>query len=118
MTRKPIGPYSRANAMAHLDGRTRAARLAKKTRADLTAHVGGKPNAVQAVTIERVCQLTIRIGAMDDKFARTGEQTEHDSRTYLAWSNSLRLLLAELGAAAPPAPPRTLADHIAARAAE
>ena len=27
--------------------------------------------------------------AMDRKFAETGAQTDHDSRTYLAWSNSL-----------------------------
>jgi hypothetical protein len=27
--------------------------------------------------------------AMDRKFAETGAQTDHDSRMYLAWSNSL-----------------------------
>src|SRR4029077_8360806 len=39
--------------------------------------------------IERACQLTLRIVAMDRKFAETGAQTDHDSRTYLPWSNSL-----------------------------
>jgi hypothetical protein len=61
----------------------------RETRAELAAHVGGKPSAVQAAMIERACQLTLRIVAMDRKFAETGAQTDHDSRTYLAWSNSL-----------------------------
>ena len=61
----------------------------RETRAALVAHVGGKPSAVQAAMIERACQLTLRIVAMDRKFAETGAQTDHDSRTYLAWSNSL-----------------------------
>jgi hypothetical protein len=75
--------------MAKLDQRTKEARLMRETRAALVAHVGGKPSAVQSAMIERACQLTLRIVAMDRKFAETGAQTDHDSRTYLAWSNSL-----------------------------
>lgn len=41
--------------------------------------------------IERACQLTLRIADMDRRFAET------DSRTYLAWSNSLTRTLAQLG---------------------
>ena len=69
----------------------------RETRAALVAHVGGKPSAVQSAMIERACQLTLRIVAMDRKFAETGAQTDHDSRTYLAWSNSLTRTLAQLG---------------------
>ena len=69
----------------------------RETRAELVAHVGGNPSAVQAAMIERACQLTLRIVAMDRKFAETGAQTDHDSRTYLAWSNSLTRTLAQLG---------------------
>ena len=39
----------------------------RETRAELVAHVGGKPSAVQAAMIERACQLTLRIVAMDRK---------------------------------------------------
>ena len=35
-------------------------------------------------------QLTLRVAAMDRKFAEArGAMTEHDTLTYLAWSNSL-----------------------------
>jgi hypothetical protein len=47
------------------------------------------PAEALARFFERACQLTLRIVAMDRKFAKTGAQTDHDSRTYLAWSNSL-----------------------------
>jgi hypothetical protein len=56
-------------ALAKLDQRTKEARLMRETRAALVAHVGGKPSAVQAAMIERACQLTLRIVAMDRKFA-------------------------------------------------
>ena len=87
----------------------------RETRAELVAHVGGKPSAVQAAMIERACQLTLRIVAMDRKFAETGAQTDHDSRTYVAWSNSLTRTLAQLGVAGATAGREaTLADAFAA----
>jgi hypothetical protein len=67
------------------------------TRIALRAHVGGKPSIVQQTLIERACQLQIRIAMMDRDFANGFQQTEHDSRTYLAWSNSLTRTLRELG---------------------
>jgi hypothetical protein len=63
----------------------------------LLTHVGGRPSVVQQTLIERACQLQIRIALMDRNFANGFEQTEHDSRTYLAWSNSLTRTLRELG---------------------
>jgi hypothetical protein len=38
---------------------------------------------------------------MDRDFANGGVQTEHDSRTYLAWSNSLTRTLRALGVNGP-----------------
>jgi hypothetical protein len=49
----------------------------------------GIRKAMSRLMIERACQLTLRTVAIDRKFAETGAQTDHDSRTYLAWSNSL-----------------------------
>jgi hypothetical protein len=95
-----IGPYSRTAILSKLDGRTREARLMRGTRAALIAHVGGKPSVVQQTLIERACQLQIRIAMMDRDFSTGGVQTEHDSRTYLAWSNSLTRTLKALGLAA------------------
>ncbi len=57
--------------------------------------------------INQAVQLTVRIASMDRKFTETEQQTEHDSRTYLAWANSLSRLLRQLGLkVAPPPLPR------------
>lgn len=55
---------------------------------------------------------------MDRNFAKSQQMTEHDSRTYLAWSNSYSRLLRQLGlkGAAERAP--SLADLLANSAAE
>ena len=109
-----IRPTYRPVALAKLDQRTKEARLIRETCAELVAHVGGRPTAVQSALIERACQLTLRIVA-NWKFAETGAQTDHDSRTYLAWSNSLTRTLTQLGVAGATAGREaTLADAFAA----
>ncbi len=105
-----IAAVSPRSALAKLDGRTREARLVRDTRAALTAHVGGAPSATERVLIDRACQLTLRIVAMDRQFAETGAMSEHASRTYLAWSNSLTRTLREIGFKSAPPPRKTLAD--------
>ena len=84
-----------------MDGRSRPARLMRKVRTELIAHLGGKPSVTQSMLIEQAVQLRLRMALMDEKFAITGEQTEHDSRTYLAWSGSLARLLRHLGMKGP-----------------
>lgn len=110
-----LGPYSRADALAKLDGRTREARLLGKVRKDLTAHVGGKPTVTQQALIERAAMLTLHLSLLDAKALQSGgEVTDHDSRQYLAWSNALTRLMKSLGTdkPTPPPPARTLADLI------
>ena len=97
LSRHPLGPYSHPLALSKRDGRTREARLMRDTRAALTAHVGGNPSVTQRLLIDRAVQLTIRVATMDRKFAETEVQTEHDSRTYLAWTGSLSRILRDLG---------------------
>jgi len=92
-----IGPYSRPHSLAKISGRTREGRLMRDTRAALVTHLGGKPSVTEAMLIERVVNLQLRIAAMDRKFAETGEMTEHDTRTYLAWSNAVSHLIRDLG---------------------
>ena len=108
-----LGPYSRPLALTKRDGRTREARLMRDTRAALTTHVGGNPSITQRMLIDRAVQLTIRIATMDRKFAETEVQTEHDSRTYLAWVGSLTRLLRDLGLDAAPPPKQTHAEWLA-----
>ena len=62
----------------------------RRMREDLTAHVGGSPSATQKALIERCATLSLHIELMDERRLKIGGQmTDHDSRQYLAWSNSL-----------------------------
>lgn len=110
---RKIGPHSRPKSLAKIDGRTREAALMRRTREALVAHVGNCPTATQRVMIDQAVQLTIRIAAMDRKYAETGEQTDFDSRTYLAWTGSLTRLMRTLGLEAAPPPKQSHAQWLA-----
>lgn len=113
---RKIGPHSRPNVLAKLDGRTREAQLMRKVREDLTQHIGGSPSATQAALIERAAWLSLHVALMDEKTMQpdAGPLSERDSRQYLAWSNALTRILRDLGAdkAKPAKPRQTLADII------
>lgn len=115
---REIGPYSRRTTLAKLDRRTREARLMEEVRDELVKHVGGSPSATQAALIERAVWLSLHIAMMDARIADAGAMTDCDSRTYLAWSNTLARTLAHLGLQAVPTKAPSLADHLAARAAQ
>ena len=113
-----IGPYSSAHTLSNLDGRTREAKLLRRVRSELTAHVGGKPSATQRMLIERAATLALHVETLDRKVLQGGVMSEHDSRTYLAWSNSLTRTLRELGLGKPQdVPGNRLQQHIASKAA-
>jgi hypothetical protein len=91
----------------------------REARAELVAHVGGNPSATQRALIEQCVQLRLRLAVMDRAFAEAGgTMTAHDSRTYLAWSNSYSRTLRQLGLKGAPAPVATLAGYLAAKAAQ
>jgi hypothetical protein len=118
-SRQRLGPYSRRGAAALIDGRSKEALFLKNRRAELVAHLGGNPSATQAGMIERACWLSLRIAQLDAKIAEGGEgMTEHDSKTYLAWSGTLTRLLKSLGTKGVPAPRKTLAEAMAEAARE
>ena len=112
-----IGPYSRRGVLDKLDRRSAEYRFLRAARAELAEHVGGNPSAAQRALIERAAWLRLHIRLMDNRTAEGRELTELDSRTYLAWVNSLRMMMAQLGPAVPlpSAKPATLADLIASR---
>jgi len=90
----------------------------RRVRADLIAHVGGKPSATQRMLVERAVTLSLYVSKLDSKLLKNGSMTEHDSRTYLAWSNSLTRTLRELGLGKPQdAPGNRLQQHLAGKAA-
>jgi hypothetical protein len=98
--------------MAALDRRTKEARHMEAVIEDLTAHCGGKPSAIERAMIERAAWLSLRCSLLDRKIA-SGEFSEHDSRTYLAWAGALTRLLQRLGPKAETAAPKaSLADYL------
>lgn len=111
---RPLGPHSRPNVLAKLDGRRREARLMQTVRDDLTRHVGGNPSAPQKALIDRAAWLSLHIALMDAKLLEgDGPLSERDSREYLAWSNSLTRCLRSLGMGeAPVEKTPSLADYL------
>jgi hypothetical protein len=101
--------------LAKLDRRTREARLLATKRAELTRHVGGAPNDIQRVLIERASRLLLYLEVMDRETLEAGTMSERNSRQYLAWQNSLRLCLRELGVKAAPASAPPSLDLIVSR---
>ena len=112
--RRRLHPYVDSAALLRADGRTREARLLTGFRRELVLHVGGEPDARQRAIIEQAAQVKLRLALMDLKLGETGIQTELDSRTYLAWCNTLARLLDRIGP--PPPPPKgapALRDYLA-----
>jgi hypothetical protein len=104
-TLRRTGPYSREAAIAKPRRRTREARFLEKTRADLTAQVGGNPSATQKLMIERIAMTLLRIELMDRDALndKSGTLTETQAKNYLAWENTVARMLDRLGLSSPPA---------------
>src|SRR5690349_563313 len=105
----------RPKVAGKIDGRTWEAKLLKQTRTDLTAHVGGAPSAAQRALIDRIAWLTLNIAKIDRRTAERDGMSEHDSRTYLAWSNTMARTLVKLGLKGSAQRPPSLREHLATR---
>jgi len=116
MKSRGLGPHSRRHRLGFLDGRTFEARLHRKFRAELIAHVGGAPSIAQAAIVERAAWVQLRLAMMDSKVA-SGDFTEQDSHVYLAWANTLGRLLARLGLEPQAAKPPSIYDLFPEQAA-
>lgn len=85
-------------------------------RAEFTAHIGGNPSATQRAMIERAVMVKFHLLALDEKVLKAaGSMTEHDTRQYLAWTNTLTRLMRDMGMRGKAEKAPSLADHIAAR---
>src|SRR5579875_1264234 len=91
-TRRPPENLA-ADAVAPIDRRTKIGRALTAFRTSLAQHVGGSPSGTQRAIIEQAAQLRARLLVMDARFTASGEMSAHDSRTYLAWANSLARIL-------------------------
>ncbi len=95
--RAPVGPFSKDRKLTSLDSRTRAGRVLRQTRLDLTQHVGGHPTAAEALIIQSAAVKATRLFLLSDKLLSGGEIGESTDHNLLAWLNSMRLDLAALG---------------------
>jgi hypothetical protein len=116
--RRGLGPHTKQHRLLEgIDWRTREGQVLIAARAELTAHVGGNPNSVQKVLIERAAVLSLFIALMDARALEAGTMTSHDSKMYLAWVNALRLCLREIGVdEAKSAKPPDLSDYLVSKA--
>jgi hypothetical protein len=96
-----------------VDGRSREGRFLAACRAELTAHVGGNPSATQRITIDRCAWLRLHLMLLDEKLAGGTMLTEHDRRSYNAFSNSLVRAMRELGAKPAAAKPMDALEYAA-----
>jgi len=115
---RKIGPHSRPNTLAKLDGRTKEAALLRRFRADLTQHVGGAPSATQRCLIDRAAMLALHMDLFDARALASGGLSERDGRQYLAYSNSLARAMKQLGFKGAADKPPSLKDHLARKEAE
>ena len=105
-----VGPYSRNSTQRKMDGRSREARLLKSMRAELIAHVGGKPSVAQQILIDQAAELRLRIALMEAETLEPGEMTERRQVQFLAWTGALTRLLKDLGLQGVPQTPPSLSD--------
>src|SRR5262245_41968949 len=92
------GAYSRDIVLARPDRRSREGRLLTQARDALFGQLGGETNITpaQRFLVERASMLQLRVATLDRKII-DGSFSEYDSKTYLAFSNSLTRTLRTLG---------------------
>jgi hypothetical protein len=88
-----LGPYSRAGAIAGLDGRSCAYRYYKKCRDDFLSYVGGEPTAIQRELVEQAAWMKVRIGMLNKRLAEDSGARLVPADSDLAYINVLGRLL-------------------------
>ena len=95
-----LGPHCRALRRGviggDIDGRSVEGKFLRRIEAELVAQVGGSPSFAQTLLIRRIARAMLQLELFDSKMSG-GNWTDHDARTFGGISNSLRLMLRELG---------------------
>ena len=117
--RRRLGPYSKTTSLTEIDGRCRVAKQIREFTETLIEHVGGAPTPAQAALIREAAIKNCRLVMLVDTILAGGEGTDFDcaTRTYLAWSNSLRRDLEALGLSRPEKQVPTITQFLKARPA-
>lgn len=112
----PLTPHSRLLARGCIDGRSREGRYLAACRAELAQHVGGNPSPAERVLIDRLAWLQLHVLLIDEQVAGGKPMSDHDRKSYLAFSNAISRGMRALGlkAAAPRVP--TMTEYLAGKA--
>lgn len=105
-----VGAYSTDASLRNIDERTAEGKLMRAVRDELVHHMGGVPSYPEQLLIQAISLKAVRLS----HFARlllAGNAEGSDER-FLAFSNSLRLDLAQLGMKAPRAELPSLSQYI------
>jgi hypothetical protein len=94
--RKKPGPFSRDQALANPDRRTRAGRVMKTVVAELMEHLGDA-SAPQRLLVQSAALKSVRLALLTDQLLDGTPMAEGSDHHALAWLNSLRLDLQALG---------------------
>jgi hypothetical protein len=80
------------------DGRSADSVFLRKKHEELTRHVGGRPSSTQLALIRRIARLELYVDRLDaDAMANGGRLSDHASKVYLAYVNSVGRLSRQLG---------------------
>ena len=90
-------------------------KIVNATIADLTAQVGGRPTAAQALLIHAAAVVVLRIRCALDKYGAGKGEIESLDRHFVSLQNSLRLNLVTLGLEAAKDRPPSLEQYLEAR---
>ena len=99
-----------------MDGRSRAGKLLRRVEAELLAQIPGEPTFAQKLLCRRAARAVWMLDELDMKLVEGRNWNACDSNTQGGLSNSLRLILRELGIKAAPAKPKpTLGEYLASK---
>lgn len=98
--KKEVGVFSRHRSLVTVDLRSKAGRILKTIREDLTNQLGGAPTPAEALLIQSASIKAVRLYLMSDVLLERGDITNDEK--CLAWVNSMRMDLTALGLKARP----------------
>jgi hypothetical protein len=94
---RPLGPFARDRSLTTIDRRTKAGRVLRQVRADLTAQLGGDPSPAEALIIQSAAVKATRLFLMSEQILSGVNFSEGSDVHALAYLNSMRQDLTALG---------------------
>ena len=94
--------------------RTAEGRRLREFRQGLIDHLGGQPNTVQLTLVDRATVLMHHLNHLDRRAEIEGGLSEHSTRVFLAWQNTLTRTLQAIGLHPAPPSPGAAVDRIRA----